>query len=82
MGRQPGCITGLVARTRNVDLAAAVVVACRALGRFFPGTAPDVTMDRIAIGEQPWERDAMQELASRIRNMWVCLLYTSPSPRD
>ena len=71
MDRQPGCITGLVVRTRNVDLTAAVVVACRVLGRFFPGAAPGVTMDRIAIGEQPWERDAMQELVSRIRNMWV-----------
>ena len=30
--RQPGCITGMVVRTRNADLTAAVVVACRVLG--------------------------------------------------
>ena len=30
--RQPGCITGMVVRTRNVDLTDAVVVACRVLG--------------------------------------------------
>ena len=36
--RQPGCITGMAVRTRNVDVTAAVVVACRVLGRFFPAT--------------------------------------------
>ena len=70
--RQPECITGMVVRTKSVELTAAVCVACRILGRFFPGDVPvDVTADRIAIGEEPWEKDAMQALVSHISSMWV-----------
>ena len=37
-----------------------------------PGKAPvDVTADHIVIGEEPWEQDTMQELASHISSMWV-----------
>ena len=53
-------------------MTAAVAVACRLLGRFFPGEAPvDVTADRFVIGEEPWEQDTMQELVSHISSMWV-----------
>ena len=52
--RQPKRITGMVARTRGVELTAAVVVACQLLGRLFPGEAPvDVATDRVDIGEEP-----------------------------
>ena len=72
VGRQHECITGTVARTRGVELTAAVAVACRLLGQFFPGEAPvDVTTDRIVIGEEPWEQGTMQELVSHISSMWV-----------
>ena len=72
VGRQPECITGMVVRARSVDLTAAVAVACRVLGRFFPGDAPaGGTTGRVVIGEQPWEKDTMQELASHISSMWV-----------
>ena len=37
--RQPECITGMVVRTRGVELTAAAAVACQLLGRFFPGEA-------------------------------------------
>ena len=74
VGRQPECTTGMVVRTRGVGLAAAVVVACRLLGRFFPGDAPvGVTTDRTVIGEEPWEQGTMQELRSRIGSVWVPL---------
>ena len=57
--RQPECITGMVVRTKSVELTAAAVVACRILGRFFPGDVPvDMAADRIAIGEQPWVKGA------------------------
>jgi len=70
--RQPECITGMVVRTRGVELTAAAAVACQLLGRFFPGEAPvHVTTDRIEIGEEPWEQDTMQELVSHISSMWV-----------
>jgi hypothetical protein len=70
--RQPECITGIVVRTKSVELTAAVVVACRILGRFFPGDVPvDMTADRIAIGEEPWEKDTLQELVSHMSSMWV-----------
>ena len=53
-------------------MTAAVALACRLLGRFFPGDAPvDATTDRVVIGEEPWEQDTMQELVSRISSMWV-----------
>ena len=74
VGRQPECITGMVVRTRGVELTAAVVVACQPLGRFFPGEAPvDVTTGRTVIGEEPWGQDTMQELVSHISSMWVPL---------
>ena len=70
--RQPACITGMVVRTRGVELTADVAVACRLLGRFFPGEAPvDVTADRTGIGEEPSEHDTMQELVSHISSTWV-----------
>jgi hypothetical protein len=70
--KQPECITGMVLRTKSIPLTAAVVVACRILGRFFPGDVPvDVTSDRIVIGDEPWARDTLQELMSNISSMWV-----------
>ena len=33
VGRQPECIAGMAVRTKSVELTAAVVVACRTLGR-------------------------------------------------
>ncbi len=55
--RQPECITGIVIRTKSIELTAAVLVACRILGRLFPGDVPvDITADRIPIGEEPWEK--------------------------
>ena len=70
--RQPECITSMVVRTKSVELTAAVVVACRILGRFFPGDVPvDMTADRVSTGEQPWATDATQELVSHISSMWV-----------
>ena len=64
--RQPECITGIVIRTKSIELTAAVLVACRILGRLFPGDVPvDITADRIPIGEEPWERDTLQELMSQ-----------------
>ena len=70
--RQPECITGIVIRTKSIELTAAVLVACRILGRLFPGDVPvDITADRIPIGEEPWERDTLQELMSHLSSMWV-----------
>ena len=40
VGRQPGCITGVVVRPRNVDLTVAVAVACRVLGMLLPERCP------------------------------------------
>ena len=55
--RQPECITSIVIRTKSIELTAAVLVACRILGRLFPGDVPvDITADRIPIGEEPWEK--------------------------
>ena len=72
MGRQPEYITGMVVRAKSVELTAAVVVACRILGRFFPGDVPvGMTADRVSTGEQPWAKDAAQELVSHISSMWV-----------
>ena len=70
--RQPECITGIVIRTKSIELTAVVLVACRILGRLFPGDVPvDITADRIPIGEEPWERDTLQELMSHLSSMWV-----------
>jgi hypothetical protein len=55
--RQPERITGIVIRTKSIELTVAVLVACRILGRLFPGDVPvDITADRIPIGEEPWEK--------------------------
>jgi hypothetical protein len=59
--RQPECITGIVIRTKSIELTVAVLVACRILGRLFPGDVPvDITADRIPIGEEPWEKGMFQ----------------------
>ena len=72
VGRQPECITGIVIRTKSIELTAAVLVACRILGRLFPGDVPvDITADRVPIGEELWERDTLQELMSHLSSMWV-----------
>ena len=72
VGRQPECITGMVVRTKSVELTAAVVVACRILGRFFPGNVPvDMTAGCIDIGEQPRVKDATQALVSHISSRRV-----------
>jgi len=61
--RQPDCITGLVLRTKDVQLTAAAVVACRILGRLFPGQVPiNASSDRMLAGEEEWAQHALQEL--------------------
>ena len=70
--RQPECITGIAIRTKSIELTAAVLVACRILGRLSPGDVPvDITADRVPIGEEPWERDALQELMSHLSSTRV-----------
>ena len=76
VGRQPECITGMVVRTRGVELTDAVGVACQLLGRLFPGDARvDVTTDGTVVGEEPWVQDTMRELVLHISS--VCGLATA-----
>jgi len=69
--RQPDCITGLVLRTKDVELTAAVVVACRILGRLFPTVPMTVTTDRIVAGTEEWAEEATHALVSNINSMYV-----------
>jgi hypothetical protein len=70
--RQPNCLTGMVVRTKNHEMTAAVATACRILSFNFPGKVPvEITADRIAIGEELWEIGALNDLVARTSSMWV-----------
>jgi len=70
--RQPDCITGLVLRTKDVQLTAAVVVACRILGTLFPGAVPvNASSDRILAGEEEFAQAALHELTASLGSMFV-----------
>ena len=54
--RPPNCLTGMVVRTKNHEMTAAVATACRILSFNFPGKVfVEITAGRIAIGEELWE---------------------------
>jgi len=70
--RQPNGLTGMVVRTKNHEMTAAVATACRSLSFNFPGKVPvEITADRIAIGEELWEIGALNDLVARTSSMWV-----------
>ena len=50
---------------------------------FWPG-APDLAIEVVSPGDTVYEVDEKVEewLAAGARAVWICLLYTSPSPRD
>jgi hypothetical protein len=68
--RQPECITGMVVRTNDPALTAAVATACRILSlNFSDDMAVEVTSERI-VAEAAMQ-PALEDLLTRIGNMWV-----------
>ena len=68
--RQPDCITGMVVRTKDPALTAAVATACRILGLNFPGNVPcEVVAELIESDSQ--EASILHDLLARIGLMWL-----------
>ena len=47
-------------------------------GLYVPETIPTITLEQLA----KWKGLSYTDLAFEILSLYICLLYTSPSPRD
>lgn len=71
--KQPDCIMGIVVRTRDPGVTAALATTCRLLSMTFPRWCPvEVTSDLIELGsDEAWAKEAYIDLQDRLRVMWA-----------